>query len=170
MIHQYKITKSVTKLISYLISWTLHFTPLPHCGRMSLCGVHDLGHHWFKQWYATWTAPGHYINQWWLIVIWAMHQSEYINFRAGNAIWKFWQLVQDPIHIMMQQTVITKFLPSLPVLCAKSFHHIWHRQDQFYNSYSQAVVDHKSTLACMEYWQNSTDKYKLRTLHEALLN
>ena len=27
-----------------------------------------LNHHWFRQWLVAWSAPSHYLNQWWNIV------------------------------------------------------------------------------------------------------
>ena len=34
-----------------------------HCSLMAPYGVRDFGQHWFKYWYDTMLAPGHYLNQ-----------------------------------------------------------------------------------------------------------
>ena len=39
-----------------------------HCSVMAPYGVTDFGQHWFKYWYDTMLAPGHYLNQSYLTV------------------------------------------------------------------------------------------------------
>ena len=39
-----------------------------HCNLMAPYGVRDFGQHWFKYWYDTMLAPGHYLNQSYLTV------------------------------------------------------------------------------------------------------
>ena len=32
-------------------------------------------YHWFRYWLVTWSAPSHYLNQWWNIVDWALRNK-----------------------------------------------------------------------------------------------
>ena len=40
---------------------------LVHWGLLTPFGVIDLGHHWLWQWLVSYSAPCHYLNQWWPI-------------------------------------------------------------------------------------------------------
>ena len=56
-------------------------------------------HHWFRQWLVAWSAPSHYLNQWWNIVNltprnkfqWNVNQNSYIVIEENafeNVVWK----------------------------------------------------------------------------------
>ena len=57
--------------------------------------VTELGHHWFRYWLVSCSAPSHYLNQCWLIVNWTpgsiiewnLNRNSII-FIQENAIWK----------------------------------------------------------------------------------
>ena len=42
----------------------------------------NLGRHWFRQWLVAWSAPSHYLKQWWNIINWT---SIGINFSEISA-------------------------------------------------------------------------------------
>ena len=42
---------------------------LPHRGRLTHVCVRKLGHHWFQWWLVACSAPTHYLNKWWIIVV-----------------------------------------------------------------------------------------------------
>ena len=46
-----------------------------HWGRVMHICVVELGHHWFRQWLVTCSAPSHYLNQCWNIVNWTFRNK-----------------------------------------------------------------------------------------------
>ena len=40
----------------------------------------ELCHHWFKQWFVACSVQCHYLNQWWLLVIWTLRNKVSMNF------------------------------------------------------------------------------------------
>ena len=55
---------------------------LSYWGRVTHICVIEMGHHWFMQWLVAFSAPSHYLNQWWLMVNWTL----------GNKVqWNFYQ-------------------------------------------------------------------------------
>ena len=50
-------------------SWT-------HCGLLTLYGHMECGHHWLRQWFAAFSAPGYYLNKYGRIVNRTLRSSE----------------------------------------------------------------------------------------------
>ena len=43
-------------------------------------------HHWFRYWLVAWTAPSHYLKQWWIIVNWTLRNKLQWNFNRNSNI------------------------------------------------------------------------------------
>ena len=43
-------------------------------------------HHWFRKWLVAWSAPSHYLNQWWNIVDWNLTNKLQWNFNRNSNI------------------------------------------------------------------------------------
>ena len=61
--------------------------------------VSKAGHHWFRQWLVAWTAPSHYLTQWWNNVNWTLGNKFQWNLNRTiyfltktRQIWGIWKL------------------------------------------------------------------------------
>ena len=61
-------------LIIFLVKSLFHWSRVMHIY------VIELDYHWFMQWLVAYSAPSHYLNQWWLIVNWTLRNKVQWNF------------------------------------------------------------------------------------------
>ena len=54
-----------------------HLPQVPH-----IC-VNELGQHWFRWWFVAFSAPSHYLNQYWVIFNWALRNKLQWNFNQN---------------------------------------------------------------------------------------
>ena len=57
---------------------------LTYWGRVTHACVIELGHHCFRQWLVAFSAPSHYLNQYWLIVNWTTRNKIRWNFNRNS--------------------------------------------------------------------------------------
>ena len=67
--------------------------------------VSESGHHWFRKWLVAYSAPSHYLNQWWVIVNWTLR---------NKLQWNFNQNIKLFIYEMHQKISSTKWRPFCP--------------------------------------------------------
>ena len=75
------------------LNWAFDYYPkigLPHWNQVAHICVSKLDHHWFRWWLVAWSAPSHYLKQWWYIVNWIPRNKLQWNF--NRSIDRQWQV------------------------------------------------------------------------------
>ena len=62
--------------------------------------VSESGHHWLRKWLVAYSAPSHYLNQWWVIVNWTLRNKLQWNFNQNIKLFIYENASENIVYEM----------------------------------------------------------------------
>ena len=123
----------------YNIGWLTHFPLVPHIY------VSESGEYWFRKWLVAYSAPGHYLNQCWVILNWTLenklqwncnkdtklfvHENVYENYRLRNGghLVQGWWVNTRNIATFCEISLIVSIDVIWSIKCTHKRMHVWYQ-------------------------------------------